>query len=330
MGAEMQDLFADGGSGMARLELAPGAVLLRGRAQGEAAALLAAIEAIAAEAPFRRMTTPGGFAMSVAMTNCGVAGWVTNRSGYRYTAEDPETGRPWPPMPAVFQRLAAAAAAEAGCDDFAPDACLINRYEPGARMSLHQDKDEADFAAPIVSVSLGLPATFQFGGLSRKERPRNLPLRHGDVVVWGGPSRLAYHGVLALQDGEHPMTGRVRFNLSFARRCDGADGRRPGGEPPCRRDAGCRESERNPRADPGDQLDREAAAVRLHESASDREAKAKAAARGLACHSFAPVGRPSRAFIGHNEVKSSVALVHRKLDPIVLAGKPCGVGEHAN
>ena len=198
-----------------RQSLGDGAVLLRGRALAVDKALLAAIEAIAAHAPFRRMVTPGGYSMSVAMTNCGRVGWVTDRTGYRYDPRDPDSGSPWPAMPDLFLTLARETAEEAGFAGFVPDACLINSYEPGARLSLHQDKDEQDYDHPVVSVSLGLPATFQFGGSKRSDRPLKVPLRHGDVVVWGGPSRLVYHGVLALKDGEHPLTGRRRFNLTF-------------------------------------------------------------------------------------------------------------------
>lgn len=153
--------------------------------------------------------------MSVAMTNCGTYGWVTDRRGYRYERNDPETGRAWSPMPESFLSLAVSAAKEAGYPDFTPNACLINRYEPGAKMSLHQDKDEKDFSSPIVSVSLGLPATFQFGGLSRTDPVRKYQLQHGDVVVWGGPSRLFYHGILTLKDGLHEAVGRFRYNLTF-------------------------------------------------------------------------------------------------------------------
>jgi alkylated DNA repair protein (DNA oxidative demethylase) len=199
----------------ARQRLREGAVLLRGRALPVDKALLAAIECISAQAPFRRMTTPGGFQMSVAMTNCGSAGWVTDRTGYRYDPRDPVSGAPWPPMPDVFLALARDGAAEAGFAGFVPDACLINCYEPGTRLSLHQDKDERDHAHPVVSVSLGLPATFQFGGLKRSDRPLKVSLQHGDVVVWGGPSRLVFHGVLALKEGEHPALGRRRINLTF-------------------------------------------------------------------------------------------------------------------
>jgi alkylated DNA repair protein (DNA oxidative demethylase) len=212
----MTDLFGDTQPlGPAREDLAPGAVVLHGRALAAQDGLLAAVDAVAAAAPFRRMVTPGGFQMSVAMTNCGTAGWVTDRKGYRYSPTDPETGKPWPAMPAAFLRLAAEAAAEAGFPGFAPDACLINRYEPGARLSLHQDRDERDYGQPIVSVSLGLPATFQFGGPKRADPVRKVALRHGDVVVWGGPSRLFFHGVLVLKDGEHPATGRARINLTL-------------------------------------------------------------------------------------------------------------------
>jgi DNA oxidative demethylase len=199
----------------ARQRLREGAVLLRGHALPVDKALLVAIECISAQAPFRRMTTPGGFQMSVAMTNCGSAGWVTDRTGYRYDPRDPDSGAPWPAMPDVFLALARDAAAEAGFTGFVPDACLINCYEPGTRLSLHQDKDERDHAHPVVSVSLGLPATFQFGGLKRSDRPLKVSLQHGDVVVWGGPSRLAFHGVLALKEGQHPALGRRRINLTF-------------------------------------------------------------------------------------------------------------------
>ena len=214
----MNDLFDNGrDEASARQHLAEGAVLLRGRALSFEAEILGALAAVIAAAPFRHMVTPGGFVMSVAMTNCGVAGWVTDRTGYRYAPIDPQTGKPWPAMPAVFGRLATDAAAEAGYPGFAPDACLVNRYEPGARLSLHQDRDEADYGAPIVSVSLGLPAVFLFGGTQRQQPVKRLRLAHGDVVVWGGAMRLAFHGVMPLVDGEHPATGRSRINLTFRR-----------------------------------------------------------------------------------------------------------------
>jgi len=197
--------------------MAEGAVLLRGFARPIEAGLLAALRDIEADAPFRRMFTPGGHQMSVAMTNCGEAGWVTDRRGYHYDGIDPESGKAWPAMPVVFRDLAENAAREAGFAGFAPDACLINRYEPGAKMSLHQDRDEKDFAAPIVSVSLGLPAIFLFGGAKRSDKPQRYRLEHGDVVVWGGPSRLFFHGVAPLVDGEHGVLGRQRINLTFRR-----------------------------------------------------------------------------------------------------------------
>jgi len=195
--------------------MAEGAILLRGFARRAEAGLLAALHEIESQAPFRRMFTPGGHQMSVAMTNCGTAGWVTDRRGYRYDGDDPESGKPWPAMPTAFRELAEGAAREAGFAGFAPDACLINRYEPGAKMSLHQDRDEKDFSAPIVSVSLGLPAIFLFGGMKRSDKPQRYRLEHGDVVVWGGPSRLSFHGVAPLADGEHPLLGRRRINLTF-------------------------------------------------------------------------------------------------------------------
>lgn len=195
--------------------IAPGAVLLRGFAAGEATDLLRAIDQVAAAAPFRHMETPGGYRMSVAMTNCGTAGWVTDRRGYRYSETDPLTGKPWPAMPPAFRDLAANAAAAAGFADFRPDACLVNRYAPGARMSLHQDKDERDFTQPIVSLSLGLPAMFLFGGLRRSDRPTRLKLLSGDVVVWGGPARKAFHGIDAVPEGRDETAGAVRFNLTL-------------------------------------------------------------------------------------------------------------------
>ena len=195
--------------------MAEGAVLLRGFAKDFENELIPALREIVAQAPFRRMFTPGGHQMSVAMTNCGSAGWVTDPSGYRYDGIDPDSGKPWPAMPPAFRELAAQAAVAGSFENFAPDACLINRYAPGARMSLHQDKDELDFAAPIVSVSLGLPAVFLFGGPKRADKPRRYRLEHGDVVVWGGPSRLFFHGVAPLADGEHALMGRQRINLTF-------------------------------------------------------------------------------------------------------------------
>lgn len=198
-----------------REQLAEGAVLLRGFAAARAAALLEHVRRIAEAAPFRRMETPGGHRMSVAMTNCGGLGWVTDRRGYRYDRLDPLSGQVWPEMPEAFAALAARAAEAAGFAGFAPDACLINRYEPGARMGLHQDRDERDQEAPIVSVSLGLPAVFLFGGLTRRDPARRLRLESGDVAAWGGASRMAFHGVAPLAEGEHPLTGRCRVNLTF-------------------------------------------------------------------------------------------------------------------
>lgn len=211
----MRDLFDGDVVDLRDIQLAPGAMLLAGFARPLEAPLIEAVNAVIERAPFRHLVTPGGHRMSVAMTNCGRVGWVSDRTGYRYDAIDPERGQPWPQMPAVFADLAARAAAKAGFADFRPDACLINRYEPGAKLSLHQDKDELDFDAPIVSVSLGLPATFLFGGLNRNDKTARHRLTHGDVVAWGGPSRLAYHGVMPLADGEHPLLGSQRINLTF-------------------------------------------------------------------------------------------------------------------
>ncbi|TXK62615.1 DNA oxidative demethylase AlkB [Alkalisalibacterium limincola] len=209
------ELFPDAPTPVGDEVLAPGAMLLRGYAVGRAEALVAAVEEVQSRVPFVHLVTPGGHTMSVAMTNCGRVGWVSDRRGYRYAATRPGTDQPWPDMPDVLRELAEEAARRSGFPDFDPDACLINRYEPGARMSLHQDRDENDRQAPIVSVSLGLPAVFQFGGFQRSDRPARIPLAHGDVVVWGGPSRMRFHGVLAVKPGDHPLLGNCRINLTF-------------------------------------------------------------------------------------------------------------------
>src|SRR5690349_18004679 len=197
--------------------LAPGAALLHGFATPLDAALADAVRIVSAAAPFRQMITPGGFTMSVAMTNCGAYGWVSDERGYRYSPTDPDTGRPWPALPAVLADLAGRAAAAAGFDGFTPDACLVNRYAPRARLTLHQDKDERDMSQPIVSVSLGVPAVFLFGGVKRSERALRLALTHGDIVVWGGPARLRYHGVATLKSAQHPFAGAERINLTLRR-----------------------------------------------------------------------------------------------------------------
>ncbi len=217
-GVIARELFAACDEGeIARCELAPGATLLRRFALPLEAELERAIGRVAAAAPFRRMKTPGGFTMSVAMTNCGELGWVSSEAGYRYAALDPESGLQWPALPQVVVGLATRAAAAAGFTGFVPDACLLNRYEPSARLTLHQDKDERDFTQPIVSVSLGVPATFLFGGLKRNERVVRVAVEHGDVVVWGGPSRLRYHGVASLKAAQHPFADQARINLTLRR-----------------------------------------------------------------------------------------------------------------
>ncbi|MGJ7507020.1 DNA oxidative demethylase AlkB [Variovorax sp. GT1P44] len=214
MTLDLFDLISEPGAAWVEA-LEPGAMVLRQFARPYEGALLDGVRQLIDVSPLRHMVTPGGFRMSVAMTNCGEMGWVTDRSGYRYDPIDPETGRPWPRMPAVFSRLAAKAAAEAGFRGFEPDACLVNRYEAGTRLSLHQDRDERDFGQPIVSVSLGIPAVFLFGGSKRTDKARRVPLGHGDVVVWGGPARLHHHGVLPLKEGTHPFMGDCRVNLTF-------------------------------------------------------------------------------------------------------------------
>ncbi|WP_151213613.1 DNA oxidative demethylase AlkB [Pseudomonas fluorescens] len=211
------DLFADTEPEQQprREQIGEQSYVLRGFALPWLERLLPALEAVLVAAPFRQMVTPGGFTMSVALSSCGQFGWTTDRSGYRYTRDDPQTGQPWPMMPEVFFQLAQAAALAAGFADFAPDSCLINRYIPGAKMSLHQDKDEHSYDAPIVSVSLGLPAMFLFGGFARSDKNQRVPLFHGDIVVWGGVDRLRYHGVLPIKDGHHPKLGEQRINFTF-------------------------------------------------------------------------------------------------------------------
>lgn len=209
------DLFDSHPQAGERLALGPQACVLRGWALPMEQALLESVEAVERTSPFRHMVTPGGFTMSVALTNCGDLGWTTDASGYRYTQLDPLTQRPWPDMPTVFRRLAREAAQAAGFEGFDPDACLLNRYRPGARMSLHQDKNERDLSQPIVSVSLGIPATFLFGGMRRKDWAARVPLLHGDVVVWGGVDRMRYHGIVPLKASEHPLLGAQRINFTF-------------------------------------------------------------------------------------------------------------------
>ena len=211
------DLFADAEPEQQPLieQIGEQSRVLRGFALPWLDRLLPALDAVLAAAPFRQMVTPGGFTMSVALSSCGTLGWTTDRSGYRYTRNDPQTGQPWPEMPDVFLQLAQAAAQAAGFTDFIPDSCLINRYVPGSKMSLHQDKDEKSYAAPIVSVSLGLPAMFLFGGCARADKSQRVPLLHGDIVVWGGVDRLRYHGVLPIKDGQHSRLGEQRINFTF-------------------------------------------------------------------------------------------------------------------
>jgi alkylated DNA repair protein (DNA oxidative demethylase) len=211
----MRLLFDNESKPEARDSLEDGAVLLRGFAKAEGQALLEAVERVTKAAPFRHLITRGGYSMSVAMTNCGRVGWVSDKTGYRYDPIDPSTGLAWPAMPASFRDLAERAAAQAGFRNYDPDDCLINRYVPGAKLGLHQDRDEKDAWAPIVSVSLGVDAVFLWGGKHRSDRVRRLHLTHGDVVVWGGPARFVHHGVAPLREGEHPLTGTVRINLTF-------------------------------------------------------------------------------------------------------------------
>ncbi|MFG0633702.1 DNA oxidative demethylase AlkB [Pseudomonas sp. xss_2] len=195
--------------------LASHTVLLPGFALGDVEALLDALRPVLRAAPFRHMHTPGGLRMAVGLSNCGSLGWVSDQRGYRYSPIDPVSGKPWPSLPQVLLALAARAASEAGFDGFVPDACLVNHYLPGTRLSLHQDRDEHDFGQPIVSISLGLPAVFLFGGLQRADRTQRIALNHGDVLVWGGEDRLRFHGVLPIKPGVHERLGERRINLTL-------------------------------------------------------------------------------------------------------------------
>ncbi|MDE1194490.1 MAG: DNA oxidative demethylase AlkB [Pseudomonas sp.] len=210
------DLFADDAPQLTATEqIGPQSFVFRGLALPLIDRLLPALEAVLTRAPFRNMITPGGYTMSVALSSCGQFGWTTDRSGYQYTRLDPHTGQPWPPMPDVFMELAQSAAQAAGFADFLPDACLINRYIPGAKLALHQDKDERGYEWPVVSVSLGIAAMFLFGGHARSDATQKVPLFHGDVVVWGGEDRLRYHGVMPIKQAEHPQLGEQRINFTF-------------------------------------------------------------------------------------------------------------------
>lgn len=209
------DLFTANNEQAVCEQLSTGTFLLRHFACCVSGELLEAINTILLAAPLRHMSTPGGRCMSVAISNCGESGWVSDHHGYRYTHTDPQSQKPWPAMPAIMMQFAQSAAAEAGFHGFSPDACLINRYQPGAKMSLHQDKDERDMTAPIVSVSLGLPAIFLLGGMHRHDKPLGLTLIHGDVLVWGGADRLRFHGVMPLPDGQHELLNHSRINLTF-------------------------------------------------------------------------------------------------------------------
>ena len=209
------DLFAHHTPEPSALPIGAQAWVLRGFALPWVDQLLPALQAIQAVSPFRHMVTVRGFTLSVALTNCGSLGWTSDHRGYRYSPLDPLREAPWPAMPHAFSELATAAALAAGFADFAADACLINHYLPGSRLSLHQDRNERSFEHPIVSVSLGLPAVFQFGGFERSDKALRIPLLHGDVAVWGGADRLRYHGVLPLKAGEHPLLGARRINLTM-------------------------------------------------------------------------------------------------------------------
>ena len=187
------------------------------RAAIDEARYAATIARLALEAPFRHMLTPGGRQMSVAITNCGSMGWVSDTHGYRYSATDPDSSMPWPAIPPDWLHDASHAAFRCGFSGFTPDACLINRYEIGNRMGSHQDRNEVDFTQPVVSMSIGLPAEFTFHGASRAGTAGRVDLHSGDILVWGGPARLYFHSVRPIRAGVHPLCGALRYNLTFRR-----------------------------------------------------------------------------------------------------------------
>jgi alkylated DNA repair protein (DNA oxidative demethylase) len=209
------DLFDDAGLLPAEQHLAEGVCLIAGQTQSIMSAIWQAVEEVLQQAPLRHMQTPGGHTMSVSMSNCGELGWISDRHGYRYSRQDPQTGQPWPTMPVVLHQLARSWAAQAGFDNFASNACLINCYQAGSKMSLHQDRDERDFSHPIVTLSLGLPARFMLGGTQRQAPTHKILLQHGDVLVFGGAARLCFHGIMPLADGEHALLGKRRISLTF-------------------------------------------------------------------------------------------------------------------
>ena len=209
------DLFDQAELQPTRQEILKDVVLLRAFVLSAEEEILADLANVREATPLRKMVTAGGKPMSVMTASCGGLGWVSDHQGYRYAATDPLTGQPWPAMPASFRHLAQQSAEIAGFPGFEPDSCLINRYAIGAKMGLHQDKDEQDFNQPIVSVSLGVPAVFQIGGHKRSDQALKLPLYHGDVLVWGGESRLRFHGVMPVKAGIHPVLGATRINLTF-------------------------------------------------------------------------------------------------------------------
>lgn len=212
----MRDLFSSSEDSGGRHEIAEDAYLLPGYATSQAIELCSAIDTVLLQSPLRHYQTRMGL-MSVGMSCCGALGWVADTRGYRYSALDPNNGQPWPGLPDSIRNLAQSAASDCGFDGFEPDACLINEYQLGAKMGLHQDRDERDMRWPIVSISLGMTAQFQFGGATRRAPVHRFDLVHGDVLVWGGRTRLNFHGVAPLDGSPHPLLGARRWNLTLRR-----------------------------------------------------------------------------------------------------------------
>jgi len=192
-------------------EIFPGAVLMRSLALPQDNEFFTAAEAIIAARPLHHTTTPSGLPMGVMVTDCGDSRAFANR----WDTANPERMRLWPPMPPLLRDFAIRCAVRSGFPQFRPDACHINRYQAGTKLGLHQDRHECDWTQPIVSLSFGLECIFLLGGLQRTDKPRRILLEHGDVIVWGGPSRMRFHGVQPLKPGHHPLTGPYRYNLTF-------------------------------------------------------------------------------------------------------------------
>jgi len=192
-------------------EIFPGATLMRGLAQAQDGEFLEAMQGVLSAAPLHHATTPTGLPMGVMVSDCG----TPEAFRRRWDPANPAVRQMWPPMPRALLDFSLRCAVRAGFPLFRPDTCHVNRYQAGTKLGLHQDRHECDMSQPIVSVSFGLECVFLLGGLERTDSPKRILLEHGDVIVWGGPSRMRFHGVQPLKPGHHPLTGPYRYNLTF-------------------------------------------------------------------------------------------------------------------